>query len=148
RNEAGRPVALEDSCPHKNLPLSMGSLVGDQVQCRYHGWRFDQNGACTDVPCHAPKEKLPVCKIPALHVVEQDDWIWIHPTEPRGSEALPPSYPKDPKLRWFELHNVMKAPVDLILENGVDCGHTGFVHPGLYRSKPQQFIRALLRFTG
>lgn len=147
RDAGGRAVALEDSCPHKNLPLSMGTLVGDRIQCRYHGWTFDPHGRCTDVPCHAPGEKLPPCKVPSLHVVEQDGWIWLHPTEPRGSTALPPRHARDPKYRWFELHNVMKAPVDLIIENGVDCGHTGFVHPGLYRSTPQQFIRALVKTT-
>ena len=147
RNAEHQAVALEDSCPHKNLPLSMGTLVGDQIQCRYHGWKIDQRGACTDVPCHAPDEKLPRCTVPSLHAIEQDDWIWVHLTEPYGSPARPPRHAKTPDHRWFELHNVMKAPVDLIVENGVDCGHTGFVHPGLYRSTPQQFIRALLKTT-
>jgi phenylpropionate dioxygenase-like ring-hydroxylating dioxygenase large terminal subunit len=34
RTEDGTPVALEDRCPHRRLPLSMGKLVGDDVlQC-------------------------------------------------------------------------------------------------------------------
>ena len=37
RKEDGTPVALEDRCVHRHLPLSMGRLVGDHLQCHYHG---------------------------------------------------------------------------------------------------------------
>ena len=51
RTEDGTPVALEDRCPHRRLPLSMGKLVeGDVLQCHYHGLRFDRTGACVRVP--------------------------------------------------------------------------------------------------
>ena len=39
RKEDGTPVALEDRCVHRHLPLSMGRLVGDILQCHYHGLR-------------------------------------------------------------------------------------------------------------
>ena len=42
RAEDGTPVALEDRCPHRRLPLSMGKLVDGVLQCHYHGLRFDQ----------------------------------------------------------------------------------------------------------
>jgi phenylpropionate dioxygenase-like ring-hydroxylating dioxygenase large terminal subunit len=49
RTEDGTPIALEDRCPHRRLPLSMGKLVGDDIlQCHYHGLRFDRTGACVD----------------------------------------------------------------------------------------------------
>src|SRR5512145_2758989 len=51
RTEGGTAVALEDRCPHRRLPLSMGKLVGDDVlQCHYHGLRFDRTGQCVRVP--------------------------------------------------------------------------------------------------
>ena len=40
RTEAGDVVALEDRCPHRLLPLSKGRLIGDDVQCGYHGMTF------------------------------------------------------------------------------------------------------------
>ncbi|WP_394831081.1 aromatic ring-hydroxylating dioxygenase subunit alpha [Pendulispora rubella] len=146
RDVRGDVQGLEDSCPHKNLPLSMGKVVGSEVQCRYHGWRFNAEGACTDVPCHAPNEKLPVCKIPSFHVVEQDGFIWVHPTEPRGSSARPPSYPRDPKFGRLEFLNITNAPVDLFIENGIDCVHTSTVHKGLF-DFPRQLVRAMVRRT-
>ena len=50
RLEDGTPVALEDRCAHRHLPLSMGKLVGDTLQCHYHGLRYDQTGTCVRVP--------------------------------------------------------------------------------------------------
>ena len=50
RREDGTPVALEDACPHRKLPLSMGKLIGDQVECGYHGLTFDCEGACVRAP--------------------------------------------------------------------------------------------------
>ena len=46
RTEDGTPIALENRCAHRRLPLSMGKLVGDDViQCHYHGLRFDRTGS-------------------------------------------------------------------------------------------------------
>ena len=50
RLEDGTPVALEDRCAHRHLPLSMGKLVGDTLQCHYHGLRYDRSGTCVRVP--------------------------------------------------------------------------------------------------
>jgi vanillate O-demethylase monooxygenase subunit len=41
---------IEDACWHRGLPLSMGKLVGDEVECAYHGLRFTPEGRCAFVP--------------------------------------------------------------------------------------------------
>lgn len=147
RTAEGGVVAMEDRCPHKNVALSMGRVHGDSIQCLYHGWMFDPSGACVDVPCHSPAEKLPRCAVPTYASVEQDDWIWVHLGDHDSIEAGPPRYPKARGYGWFELHNVMRAPIDLILENGFDCSHTGFAHEGLFRSAPKNFITARIEQT-
>jgi vanillate O-demethylase monooxygenase subunit len=50
RRADGRPAALLDRCPHRLLPLSRGTVVGDVLQCGYHGMCFDGEGRCTRVP--------------------------------------------------------------------------------------------------
>ena len=45
RQSDGKPVALEDACPHRKLPLSDGALQGDSVVCGYHGLTFDCSGS-------------------------------------------------------------------------------------------------------
>jgi phenylpropionate dioxygenase-like ring-hydroxylating dioxygenase large terminal subunit len=75
RREDGTPVALEDACPHRKLPLSMGRLKGDQVECGYHGLTFDCEGVCTRVP---GVEKIPhVAKVRTYPVVERYGMVWI-----------------------------------------------------------------------
>jgi phenylpropionate dioxygenase-like ring-hydroxylating dioxygenase large terminal subunit len=149
RDAARRVVAMEDRCPHKNVALSLGRVCGDTLQCRYHGWRFDPAGVVVEVPCHAPTERPPACRVRTFRAVEQDDWIWVHLGDPAvaASAPSPPRYEQSVRYGWFELQNVIHAPVDLILENGLDCSHTGFAHEGLFRSAPTQFIRARIEET-
>lgn len=61
RREDGQPVALEDSCPHRRLPLSKGRLIGDQVECGYHGLTFDCSSSCTKAPGVAQILKVRWC---------------------------------------------------------------------------------------
>jgi phenylpropionate dioxygenase-like ring-hydroxylating dioxygenase large terminal subunit len=145
RTSAG-VAALEDRCPHKNVALSIGRVVGDTLQCRYHGWKFDPAGRCVDMPCHAPDERVPACTVPRYPAVEQDGWVWVHVGD-TPPVAGPPQHPRDDRLRWFELHGLIAAPLDLVLENGVDCSHTGFAHKGLFRSEPTQFVEAVIEET-
>ena len=56
RDSQQKVVALEDACPHRKLPLSMGKLVGDAVQCGYHGLTFDASGKCINAPT---QDKVP-----------------------------------------------------------------------------------------
>ena len=46
RTSDGAIVALEDRCPHRFAPLSMGRLEGDALRCMYHGLKFAPDGKC------------------------------------------------------------------------------------------------------
>jgi nitrite reductase/ring-hydroxylating ferredoxin subunit len=50
RTESGKIGALEDSCPHRAVRLSSGSVQGESLRCGFHHLRFDASGACTDAP--------------------------------------------------------------------------------------------------
>jgi phenylpropionate dioxygenase-like ring-hydroxylating dioxygenase large terminal subunit len=54
RRGNGEAAALTDRCPHRKAPLSSGEVVGDDIQCGYHGLRFAADGTCTHVPGNAP----------------------------------------------------------------------------------------------
>ena len=75
RTEAGAAVALEDACPHRKLPLSMGRLKGDEVECGYHGLTFDCAGACTRVP---GAERIPhVARVRSYPIAERYGLLWV-----------------------------------------------------------------------
>src|SRR5260370_15333832 len=50
RDRSGAVFALRDFCPHRGIPLSEGRFDGAEVECRFHGWRFDRTGRCTAIP--------------------------------------------------------------------------------------------------
>ena len=56
RGDDGKIGALEDRCGHRSAPLSVGRLKGNEVECGYHGLRFDRTGQCTAIP---PQELVP-----------------------------------------------------------------------------------------
>src|SRR5258708_2790026 len=67
-------VAFEDRCPHRNAPLSLGRIEGDDLRCMYHGLRFGCDGVCKEVPgTDAPPLGATVRVFP---VVERSSWIW------------------------------------------------------------------------
>jgi len=147
RDRVGSIAALENRCPHKNVALSLGRVQDGVLQCRYHGWRFDAEGRVVDVPCRSPDERLPNCRVPSFQAAECDGWIWVNLASPNAITTQPPRYPRLPDHRWFERQYVVDAPVDLILENGLDCSHTGFAHEGLFRGAPKQFVTARIEET-
>ena len=76
RTEDGRPVALADACWHRLAPLSLGKLVGpDEIQCPYHGIRYDSAGRCTSMP--AQETINPSATVPSFPLVERYRYVWI-----------------------------------------------------------------------
>ena len=71
----GQVAALEDACPHRKLPLSMGRLLDDAVECGYHGLTFDCSGSCVRAPgmTHIPKAAM----VRSYPCVERYGMVWI-----------------------------------------------------------------------
>ncbi|NYT62948.1 aromatic ring-hydroxylating dioxygenase subunit alpha [Alcaligenaceae bacterium] len=71
----GQVVALEDACPHRKLPLSMGRLQDDVLECGYHGLTFDCSGSCVRAPgmTHIPKAAV----VHSYPCAERYGLVWI-----------------------------------------------------------------------
>ncbi len=129
RLEDGTPVALEDRCAHRHLPLSMGKLVGDTLQCHYHGLRYDRSGTCVRVP---GQDMIPrSARVKSYPVVERYHWLWIWMGDPALADPA-----KITDFHWLDdpawgakgqyLH--VKANWQLIVDNLLDLTHLAFVH--------------------
>lgn len=129
RKEDGTPVALEDRCCHKSVPLSMGNLVGDSVQCGYHGLVFDCTGECTKIPGQdvIPKQ----AKVRSFPVVERYGclWIWFGDSD-LVDESLIPNlhWLADDNLGKMEGYSHVDANYMLINENLLDLSHLAYLH--------------------
>lgn len=129
RLEDGTPVAFEDRCAHRHLPLSMGKLVGDHLQCHYHGLRFDQTGRCVRIP---GQDKIPpTAKVRTYPVVERYKWIWLwmgDPTLADGSNITDFHWLDDPNWGAKSSYLHVKANWQLVVDNLLDLTHLAFVH--------------------
>lgn len=129
RTESGRVAALEDRCSHRQAPLSMGTVLGEDIQCSYHGFTFGCDGACVHVP---HQEQIPrAAGIRAYPVVERWGYVWLWFGRPE--DARPESVPElpwtaDAKLRTVFFHFYVKANFQLMADNLLDVSHTDFLH--------------------
>jgi phenylpropionate dioxygenase-like ring-hydroxylating dioxygenase large terminal subunit len=139
RDVAGAASALVDRCPHRNVPLSAGKMVRGEVQCGYHGWRFDGAGRCTAIPglpiVDDERVDAPSRCASAFAVREQDGvvWVWGEPggTPTQDVPALPQM--QDARASHVTHRARIAAPLWSVLENILDVPHTAFLHGGWFR---------------
>jgi phenylpropionate dioxygenase-like ring-hydroxylating dioxygenase large terminal subunit len=75
RTPAGEVAALEDSCPHRKLPLSKGTLQDGRVVCGYHGLTFDGTGSCVAAPT---QERIPTgARVRRYPAIERYGFVWL-----------------------------------------------------------------------
>ena len=128
RREDGVAVALEDRCCHRRAPLSRGEVVGDALQCGYHGFTFDQNGNCIKVP------GMPVpprnARVKSYPVVERHQWLWIWMGEAAPEDSLIPDFHQNDHHQWVAARGYIPLAANYLLyvDNLLDLSHVGFVH--------------------
>ena len=132
RTESGEVVALEGRCAHRHFPLAEGTLVGNDLQCPYHGFTYSPDGQCIRVPS---QERTPRnCRIKAYPTVEKWRWIWIWMGDPALADpALIPDHGsiglEDDGLITDEvLYEELEARYQLIHDNLMDLSHVAFLH--------------------
>lgn len=142
RDRRGRPFALRDACPHRGMPLSCGWFDGEQVECSYHGWKFEAHtGQCTLIPSLVAEQKLKVDRIYAGSYLceERDDFIWVFIPEPppagagfTKAEAATASAPEVPKFSDTYKLAYLTADLPCSVDHGIiglmDPAHGPFVH--------------------
>ncbi|MEQ8699847.1 MAG: aromatic ring-hydroxylating dioxygenase subunit alpha [Bauldia litoralis] len=129
RREDGTPAAVADRCPHRGAPLSTGCIVGDDIQCGYHGLRFDGGGACVGMP-GAPK--IPGgLSTRAYPMVEKWGWVFAWMGDPdKADEAELPDYHWKNDPDWTGRGETLPVAVNytLVRDNLLDLSHAHFVH--------------------
>lgn len=129
RDEMGKVHALEDRCPHRQVKLSQGRTVGSQLECAYHGWRFDARGNCAAVPYLQEGQKLPPCQIRSYPVQELDGFIWLFLGKNHPSSVPVLGLPEWTDLNYIATVSVIKcqAHYSFLIENLMDMYH-GHLH--------------------
>ena len=128
---AGGIQALEDRCPHRQVKLSHGRVVNNQLECAYHGWRFDGIGNCVAVPYLASHQKLPNCQIRRYPVQERDGFIWLFPGDVASlhESSEPMAIPEWNHLNYIATVSTIeyRGHYSYLIENLMDMYH-GHLH--------------------
>ena len=124
------PVALENRCPHRNLPLSEGNLIDSVIQCGYHGLEFGSDGVCVHVP---GQDEVPDwARVKCFPVAEKNRWVfvWMGDPEKADKSSLPEYFFRMVDPGWFTItgYQVVSCGYRLILDNLLDLSHLAYVH--------------------
>ena len=133
RDTNGDVGILDNYCPHRRASLFFGRNEECGLRCVYHGWKFDVNGDCVDMPSEPAesnfKDKVKIKSYPAA------DWggyIWVY----MGPAELKPELPEVGWAMVPEDHRVVSRRVQENnyvqgIEGGIDSSHVSFLHSGL-----------------
>lgn len=129
RDAQGTPRAAPDRCPHRGTRLSLGRVCDGQLECPYHGWRFEGSGRCVRVPALPQFEPPAAHGLATLGLVEALGLLWL---QLAPGAALPRFEAEgDTRLRKLNVGPYEVATgAPRIVENFLDLAHFGFVHEG------------------
>ena len=123
-------AALLDRCPHRLVPLSLGTCKGGRIQCGYHGLQFDGSGRCVHIP--AQTVIPPKARTRSFPVIERFGLVWVWMGDPALVDpARVPAVEKYGEVGWDVLsggYQYHPSSYINIIENLMDPSHTTFLH--------------------
>jgi phenylpropionate dioxygenase-like ring-hydroxylating dioxygenase large terminal subunit len=140
RTAEGKPAALADRCPHRNVPLSLGRVVEGSLQCAYHGWRFDEAGQCRVIPGFTGEPGAKSRCATHYATREQEGFVWVYSTPGAEPTSEPYRFPLLDAYGYSTVRRTLRARGSLhaTLENTLDVPHTAFLHGGLFRTEKKR----------
>ncbi len=135
RGEDGRAHVVDAYCPHLGAHLAVGgTVVGDCIQCPFHGWEFNgDTGKCTRIPT---TNKIPdVARVKAYNTLELNGYVNIwHHAEGSDPTWTPPEFEEITNGTWKyrgRTEHYVNAHIEEVPENGADLAHLPLIHQPL-----------------
>ena len=130
RGEDGVARAADAHCPHMGAHLQEGRVDGNAIRCFFHGWRFDETGACDHVPC---QDKVPDAAIRMWPLKERYGLLWVWPGEtPTHDVPIAPELDRDDdgaSVAWVHGTPFEKGcHPNVVMVNAIDEQHFTTVH--------------------
>lgn len=129
RKEDGTAVALADRCAHRAYPLSAGKVLGDNIQCGYHGFEYDCEGTCVRVPA---QDRIPQQAVVHRYPIAEAYnwvWIWLGDAELAASTPIPDTHwMTDPTWDRVTHTRLFRCNAQLLHDNLLDLTHEAFIH--------------------
>jgi phenylpropionate dioxygenase-like ring-hydroxylating dioxygenase large terminal subunit len=132
RTGEGRVAVFDHRCPHRCASLFFGRSEKDGLRCVYHGWKFDADGNCVDMP-NVPEDQdfKDKVKAHAYRTVERSGFVYVY----MGEREIPPPLPGIEALALPEDEVEVRARQRACnwlqaMEGDLDTSHFGFLHAG------------------
>lgn len=139
RTDTQQIVAMQDLCVHRGTALSGGRIKGECIVCPYHGWEYQIDGTCTNIPANSPDTPIPHrAKVKVYEVQEKYGWVWLFMGDGTEVERIPiPELPNfdDAKLKSLHGDFLWHTHYSRVIENLLDVAHVPFVHAGAFGDK-------------
>src|SRR5437867_10905022 len=144
RTTSGAVGVVQNACPHRGASLFFGRNEEEGLRCVYHGWKFDCEGQCVDMPSEPAESNFKTkIKATAYPCIERNGIIWTY----MGSrETLPPLPDIEPNMLPEGEYTIQKTLRECNwvqgLEGDIDTAHLGFLHMGAVDpggQEPQSF---------
>ncbi|MBD2534720.1 aromatic ring-hydroxylating dioxygenase subunit alpha [Nostoc flagelliforme FACHB-838] len=132
RNSKGQVLALLDRCPHRGASLSHGWVEDDCIRCPYHGWKYQADGTCIEIPANQPGLPIPKkARLNTYPIQEKYGFIWLFWGDLPEKERPPiPPLPEFDTLGWRAVYGHLQwnTHYTRVLENSIDISHVPFIH--------------------
>jgi vanillate O-demethylase monooxygenase subunit len=128
RGPEGRVAALEDFCPHRGAPLSLGRVCEGTLVCGYHGLQMGCDGKTVAMPGQRVRGFPPIRAYP---VVERHGFVWVWPgdaakADPQQIHPLP--WADHPEWAYGGGLYHIRCDYRLMIDNLMDLTHETYVH--------------------
>lgn len=133
RGPDGEVVVAPDRCPHREAPLSAGTVTGGCLVCPYHGWTFGTAGQCVEVPSSGVGRPVPpAAHLPTVHAAERYGLVWVCLGEP-AAEIPVIAADDDPSYRRINSGvDTWATSTTRMTDNFLDISHFPYVHVGTF----------------
>jgi phthalate 4,5-dioxygenase oxygenase subunit len=130
RNTGGKVGIVDAYCAHRRAPLCLGRNEENGLRCVYHGWKYDVDGNCVDLPAAGDKEALKdKIKITAYPTRERGGVIWVYMGPPAKIPELPDfEWTRLPKMQRTSIKRLQRCNWAQVVEGGIDSAHVSFLH--------------------
>lgn len=131
----GTAMAWQDLCVHRGTRLTLGHIDGEDLQCGYHGWTYNQAGECVRIPAHPEQKPPPKAKVRTYRCKESYGLIWATLGEPIRDIPMFEEW-GDSSFRKVACGPYRyRASGTRAVENFLDVAHLPILHAGMLGEK-------------